>query len=204
MAATAKPYGMKPVGLIGGQAFVASTRAVKIASGYASDIFNGQPVSINSSGVLIAFTGTTALPATGILGVFVGCSYTDARMGKVFSHYWPSGQVASDAEGYVIDDPDVVFQMQADGSLAQTALGTNIAFGSAAGSTATGNATTAASASSSAVTATLPLRIVGFVEGPFSAPGDAFTDILVKWNVPSDNGSNVLIGGHCYDNPVGL
>jgi stringent starvation protein B len=59
-----------------------------------------------------------------------------------------------------------------------------------------------ADAASIAATATLPLRIVGFVDGPESAVGDAYTDLLVKWNMPSTNGS-AIIGGHSYMNPLG-
>jgi hypothetical protein len=47
--------------------------------------------------------------------------------------------------------------------------------------------------SSPATTNTLPLRIVGLVEGPLSTAGDAFTDCLVKINV-----------GHAMDNTLGV
>jgi hypothetical protein len=52
MATTAAPYGLKPVNLIGGQPFAGSTRQLKIASGYASDIFNGSVVSIVAAGTV--------------------------------------------------------------------------------------------------------------------------------------------------------
>ncbi len=41
-----KPYGFKPINLIGGQPYAGSTRMFKIASGYASNIFYGDPVKI--------------------------------------------------------------------------------------------------------------------------------------------------------------
>ena len=204
MATTAAPYGLRPVNLIGGQPFAGSTRMMKIASGYAANIFYGQPVKIVADGVIEAETGTTAVSATGVAGVFAGCSYTDPTLKyKVFRQMWPTGTVASDAVAYIVDDPDVVMQIQASGAVAQTALGANIGFGTSAGSTATGNATTNANASTINTTASLPLRIVGFVEGPDSAVGDAFTDILVKWNAPFSN-SGVMTGGHAYTNPTGV
>lgn len=210
MATTAAPYGLRPVNLIGGQPYAGSTRLIKIANAYAANLFYGQPVTINSSGVVVAETGTTAVAATGVVGVFVGCTYTDPNLKyKVFKQYWPTGTVATDAFAYVVDDPDVVMQAQAGGAIAQTDLGANIALGTSAGSTDTGNATTPLGASA-ATTATLPLRIVGFVDAPDSAIGDAYTDILVKWNMPaavSSNASNASVTmtyGHAYMNPTGV
>ena len=210
MASTAAPYGLRPVNLIGGQPYAGSTRLIKINNAYGSNIFYGQPVSVNASGVVIAETGTTTVAATGVVGVFVGCTYTDPNLKyKVFKQHWPTGTVATDAYAYVVDDPDVVMQAQAGGSITQADLGANIALGTSSGDTATGNSTTPLGASASQ-TATLPLRIVGFVDGPNSAVGDAYTDILVKWNMPaavSSNASNAAVTmtyGHAYMNPTGV
>lgn len=208
MASTAAPYGLRPVNLIGGQPYAGSTRLIKIANAYASNIFYGQPVSINASGVVIAETGTSNVAATGVVGVFVGCTYTDPNLKyKVFKQYWPTGTVATDAYAYVVDDPDVVMQAQAGGSITQADLGANIALGTSSGDTATGNSTTPLGSSASQ-TATLPLRIVGFVDN--SAIGDAYTDILVKWNAPyalssaNSNATITMVYGHAYQNPTGV
>jgi len=214
MAATAAPYGLRPVNLIGGQPYSGSTRLIKIANAYAANIFYGQPVTINSSGVVVAETGTTAVATTGVIGVFVGCTYTDPNLKyKVFKQYWPTGTVATDALAYVVDDPDVVMQAQAGGAIAQTDLGANIALGTSAGSTDTGNATTPLG-TSAATTVTLPLRIVGFVDAPDSVIGDAYTDVLVKWNMPNavfaapdSNAMNATVTmtyGHSYMTPRGV
>jgi hypothetical protein len=211
MASTASPYGLRPVNLIGGQPYAGSTRLVKINNAYAANIFYGQPVSVNASGVVIADTGTSNVAATGVVGVFVGCTYTDPNLKyKIFKQYWPTGTVATDAYAYVVDDPDVVMQIQADDAVAQTDLGANIGFSTFSGDTATGNSETSADVASIATTATLPLRIVGFVDGPESTVGDAYTDILVKWNMPaavSSNSSNAAVTmtyGHSYMNPTGV
>jgi len=214
MAATAAPYGLRPVNLIGGQPYAGSTRLIKIANAYAANIFYGQPVTINSSGVVVAETGTSTVASTGVVGVFVGCTYTDPNLKyKLFKQYWPTGTVATDALAYVVDDPDVVMQAQANGAIAQTDLGANIALGTSSGSTDTGNSTTPLG-TAAATTATLPLRIVGFVDGPDSAIGDAYTDVLVKWNLPNAvfaapdsnamNASVTVTYGHSYMNPRGV
>ncbi len=202
MSTTAAPYGLRPVNLIGGQPYAGSTRLIKIASG-ATAMYFGQPVTILDTGTVSPATVTTSVPATGVVGVFVGCTYTDPNLNiPVYKQYWPSVAV-SDAFAYVVDDPDIVMQVQADDTIAQTALGANISLNAFSGSTSTGNSTTSADVAGINVTATLPLRIVGFVNGPDSAVGDTYTDILVKWNAPNVTGS-VVAGGHSYMNPTGI
>jgi len=202
MATTASPYGLKAVNHIGGTPYAGSTRLLPIASGYASNLYNGQVVQINSSGVIILMpsAGTNADPFdAGTIGVFVGCTYTDSVTGVLtFNQRWPTGTVASDAKAYVIDDPDVVFMAQADDTLAQTALGNNIhlvtAQTTSTGSTTTGNSTSALDASEIATTSTFAFRIVDFVDSTTSTVGDAFTDVLIKFNA----------GVHSYNNSTGV
>ena len=208
MATTAAPYGLKAVNHIGGTPYAGSTRLLPIASGYAVNIFNGSIVQILAGvaplGGTIEIVTTTgdagggAVFPAGVIGVFVGCTYTDPNSGNItFSQYWPTGTVAADAQAYIIDDPDVVFMAQADASVAATALGENVPFAAPqatdTGSTTNGNSTTAIDATS-AVTATIAFRIVDFVDSPTSTVGDAFTDCLIKFNA----------GIHSYDAGLGV
>jgi hypothetical protein len=201
MSTVAAPYGFRPINLIGGQQFAGSTRKVSIASGYATNIFYGDIVALNSSGVLVKVTatgvdGTTnALPA-GVLGIFLGCSYTDPTYGFTSRQYYPASTVAADILAFVCDDPDTLFQAQANGALAQTTLGNNIALVQTAGSTTTGNSAVALLASSAATSTFLPFRIVDFVNnsGSGSIVGDAYTDVIVKFN----------FGIHSYTSATGV
>jgi len=206
MASTASPYGFKPVNEIGGLPYAGSTRSFALApSGYGTNIFNGSLVYVATTGYLQLVTadgsdGTTnAFPAgttlTGAVGVFVGCSYVNAQGQTVFSQYYPANSL--NAVAYVVDDPNTVFQAQADGSLTIAALGANATLANAqstsTGSTTTGNSNVALSATTKTTTA--PFRIVGFPNMVgFSVVGDAYTDVLVKWNP----------GWHSYTNVVGL
>ena len=203
MATTATPYGFKPLNHVGGTPYAGAVRHIKIASGFGTNIFNGSIVNIVAAGTIEVVTdiGSNAdqFPA-GVIGVFVGCTYTDpTSKNKTFSNHWPTGTVASDAMAYVVDDPNVLFQAQADGSLAQTALGYNCHFDAAqstsTGSTTTGNSTSAIDASEVAATNTFGFRIVDFVESPDSTVGDAFTDIIVMFRPD---------GGHSYTNATGI
>jgi hypothetical protein len=71
-----KPYGLKPVNLIGGQVFAGATRQMEIATtanvGYGTDIFYGDLVKRVTGGTIEKDTGTTtATPC----GVFLGCQF---------------------------------------------------------------------------------------------------------------------------------
>ena len=201
MATTASPYGLKAVNHIGGTPYAGSTRLLPIASGYATNIYNGSVVAIVAAGTVEIVTdlGNNAdqFPA-GVIGVFVGCTYTDPNLGTVvFRNNWPTGTVADDAQAYIVDDPDVVFQAQADGAVTQADLGQNTNFAAVqsttTGDTTNGNSNSAVS-STTAATATIAFRIVDFVDSPTSTVGDAFTDLLIKFNA----------GIHSYDNATGI
>ena len=203
MASVASPYGLKPVNLIGGQPYAGSTRTYLIdPAGTAANIYNGSPVYVNANGYLAVATatgadaGTNGFPVgtanTGIVGVFVGCSYVNAQGQQIFAQYYPTGTTGV-VSAYVVDDYDAVFQVQSAGSVTQAAVGSNVFFSTGAvatGSTSTGNSTASVVAGASAVVTTAAFRVIGFV----STPGDAATDILVKINP----------GYHTYTNAVGL
>jgi hypothetical protein len=194
MAKTATPYGLKAVNHVGGTPYAGSTRLLPIASGYASNLFNGQVVQIGTGGT-IELVGTFG---DGVIGVFVGCTYTDPNTQQLtFNNMWPTGLVAADAKAYVVDDPDVVYMAQADGAVTQEDLGQNTGFAAdqttSTGVLINGNSTSAVSATT-AVTAALPFRIVDFVDSPTSTVGDEFTDVLIKFNA----------GIHSYNNADGV
>ena len=208
MSSTASPYGLRAVNEIGGLPYAGSTRTFLIdPAGTASNIYNGSPVYVNADGYLAVATATGAdattngFPVgtanTGIVGVFVGCSFVNAQGQQIFSQYYPTGTTGV-VTAQVIDDPDVVFQVQSAGSVTQAALGANVFFSTGAvatGSTTTGNSTASVVAGSSAVTTTAAFRIIGFPNSVgFSVVGDAFTDVFVKINP----------GYHSYTNAVGL
>lgn len=202
MASTASAYGLKPVRMQSGAPYSGAMEQFPIASGTNTNLFTGQVVSISSDGVLVLVTtngdNSTPFPA-GTIGVFMGCEFTNpVSKSKQWSTYWPSGTAASDAVGYVVTDPNVVFQVQANGSLGQTALGQNAIFSAvqstSTGSTVTGISSTAIS-TSTATTSGYAFRIVGFANNAgVSSVGDAYTDVLVKFNPLA----------HSYTNPTGI
>ncbi len=200
MASTATPYGLKPINLIGGRPYAGSVRHIKIASAYDTNIFNGSIVSIVAGGTIEIVTtngdNSTTFP-DGTIGVFLGCAYTNSDGQFIHRNYWPADTVASDAVAYVIDDPDCLYMAQADGAVTQADLGQNTHLAAVqsgtTGSTLTGRSTSALTATTN-TTATWAFRIVDFVDGPLSTVGDAYTDLIVKFN-PNE---------HSYENATGI
>ena len=200
MATTAAPYGLRPINRIDGTPYAGATSQFLIdPAGEGTNLFYGQVVIIGSDGYIALSVAdgsditTNNLGGNGVgaIGVFVGASYINAQGQQIYGQYYPSGTTGV-VTAYVITDPSVAFQAQLSGSGAQTVLGTNTFFtavqSTSTGSTQTGNSTSSLSVTVQATAAAF--RIVGFV----STPGDAFTDVLVKFN-PS---------AHSFTNNVGL
>lgn len=180
MAATAAPYGFVPVNRIGGYEN-GSLRQLKMTNSYGTSIFFGDIVELVAAGTIEIDTAATS---TRPIGVFQGCSFTDPNLNyKVFSQMWTASTSATDILAQVADDPDQLFKVQGDDTIPQTSLGLNsevITY--AAGNTNIGRSILALDVSGLATTNTFPFRTVDFVDGPDSAVGDAFTDMIVKWN----------------------
>lgn len=193
MASSATPFGLKPINLIGGQAFNGGAiREYLLPSNVAAAYFTGSVIYMNTNGVPTMITGTpTAGTTAGILGVCVGVRYTDPTLKyTVFGQYLPSGAYSA---GYrdiyirVCDDPDQLYSIQAAtvvGSKtngARGAIGQNAALSGFSGNVTTGLADTAlatgANWGSCASTNTLAMRIVDII-----TPDDTYPEVVVKFN----------------------
>jgi len=186
------PYGLKPVNLIGGRVFAGSTRMFPIVNGYNTSLYNGDVVQLGTGaniGALVASTLTynASSAVAGTIGVFVGCEYSTTGgpiYGKNRYQFWQSSTTAPDAQGYVVDDPQAVFQAAVVVSPAGTGGSTTIQYinpafigsnayyiGAAAGntgSTTTGDsqagiAVSATATVSTPITTSAAFRIVGMV-----------------------------------------
>lgn len=203
------PFGLRPLSSISGGSWTEKTNVYHISSSvdgattYAANLFTGDPViwnptAANQGGGTIAVCtfntdGTNAANLVSVLGVFMGCEYTLPTGGLVKSPYWPASTVVlagSEIKAFVIDDPDVVYDVQVS-SLANTLnsarfiksfVGQN--FGLAVGgggnnllpdNPATGSVRTGQSAfylnpvftaNNTHTTVTLPLKVIGYTNNP--------------------------------------
>jgi hypothetical protein len=183
MAASATPMGARPVGSIISCAFNNQVKHYKIKNAYGTSIFFGDFVKWgddNPNTTIQKDTGTTSLTP---IGIFLGCAYTDPTTGQFTpNQYFPASIAADDIVAYVAIDPYIVLQMQCDGAADQDDLGKNAAVVQTAGSTAIGTSKNSVDISTIATTNTLPVKLIEFIDGPDSAVGDAYTDVLVMFN----------------------
>ena len=185
------PYGFKPLNLIGGQVFSGSTRNIPIQYGFGTNIFYGDVVGIargfiTRTTVTTGGSSTTGAAGNGIIGIFLGCSYTNpVTKQKTFSQYWPANTLAGDAVAIVTDDPDTIFKSAVVtsqggttiGSAATAMIGLNIAGSDLSGSINNGDSYNAVLASSAANTGTLPFRIVDLARDSATSTTSTFTSI---------------------------
>ena len=204
MSSTDAGYGLVPVRRQDGTPYTGAQESYLFdPAGVAQNVGYGSVVELHTDGYVNIAAGTGADAGTnnlggntiGALGVFVGCEYINAQGQLIFSQYYPSG--TDNATAYVITDPNVTFQVQADGPIAQTALGHNAPLTGAQNATTSVNTTTGKSnvqLDATTATGTKAFKVVGFVTKPGSAIGDAFTDVLVKINSPYHQFGTGIVG----------
>jgi hypothetical protein len=214
------PYGLRPINLIGGQVFAGATRQRRIYSSSASSIGFGDPVKFDSNGCVVVCTETTAAPATGFAGVFMGCQFVSSVTGQpTFSQAWIANtSVASNTDiiAYICEDPDQLFQVcgvsgttvvSTTSGFTYTDIGLNVSLVANTLNTTTKDSRYAVDIASGAVTATLPMRVIDVVpDTAFTYSGTVYyPEIIVKFNAAHVvQATGVVTGGHAYNNPVGL
>ena len=184
MSAVSAPFGFIVAKHPSGQ-----TRANEytIASGYAVNLFTGDPVKLLTNGSVVLGTSdgtrTGTVADVALLGIFAGCVYTDANGKPNWSPYWPASTTATDIKAYVYDDPENVYTVQAGGSIAAAAIGDQADFANFAapgGSTATGRSSANLSSTLIGAGDQAQFRIVAFDKSVDNAPGDAYTKVQVQ------------------------
>lgn len=184
MSATNAPFGFiaakHPSGMV-------RAREYTIATGYAANIFLGDPVKLVTAGTIQLGTSdgtrTGTVDNISLLGVFAGCVYTDSTGKPNWSAYWPASTAATDIKAYVYDDPENTYVVQADGSIAAAGIGDEAdwsGFAAPGGSTATGRSLATLSSTLVGAGNQAQFRIVEFDHSVDNAAGDSFTKVLVQ------------------------
>lgn len=188
MSSTSAPFGFRPSFHNSGQM---RPKAYTIASTYAANIFQGDPVKLTDAGViqLGSSDGTRDGTTDGIslLGIFAGCQYLDASGKPTISPFWPSGTTGTEITAWVYDDPETLFDAQYTNpgtpgtTTVQTAVGEECDWtvASPGGSTRTGLSNTQLSV----IQATSgQFQITGFAYNINDSLTDAFVVATVRIN----------------------
>ena len=172
-------FGLKPVKMMGGSPYSGGQSRYRIAANYGTNIFQGDLVAqVTGGGIEIHADGGT-VP---IVGVFNGCMYTDPTTSEqVFSNFYPASTNASDIIAFIHDDPNTVFEIQADDTFPVADLFGNfdIVYTNS-GSTTTGISGAELDVTTGATTTTLPLKAIDISQDPENSDvGSANTNVLV-------------------------
>ena len=193
------PFGLQSRFTLNSSTLSGQQSEYAIASGYATALFSGDPVAFLGDGTIgICPAGTPAI------GVFGGVKFTDS-LGNYFTQsFWPAAQTtlgAQAAVGYVIDDPNVEYDIQVSNSLnvanpaitaAHIGQNANFAIGGGganivpanptSGSTRTGLSGYYLDFSTIATDSTLSLKIVRFTPAINNVASLPFNNVIVTLN----------------------
>ena len=200
MAATASPYGLKPINLVGGQAFNGGSPREYSVIADTTAFFLGDMISVSSAGLLARVTTSpTAGTTAGIIGVCAGVRYVvPGTKQSLWGQYLPANaNTAGYTEVYVYvwDDPDQIYQIQGSATLGtfnsgtassgwRGAIGKNAAIGNTTAPTNTNPGISAVnlvvgSNGAGLTTGTTALRVLDFVRG---TELDTYPEFIVKFN----------------------
>ena len=172
-------FGLKPVRMMGGSPYSGGQSRYRIAANYGTNIFQGDLVAqVTGGGIELHADGGT-VP---IVGVVNGCMFTDPTTSEqVFSNHYPASTNASDIIAFVHDDPNTVFEIQADDTFPVADLFGNfdIVYTNS-GSTTTGISGAELDVTTGATTTNLPLKAIDISQDPENSDvGSANTNVLV-------------------------
>ena len=173
MSTVSQPFGLRPAYSPSG---VLRPTAYSIATGYNANILQNQPVKIGTDGNVQA-----AAIGDRFIGTFQGVEFTDSDGRRRVSNKWTASQAATDIVAYVTLDPTIVYEIQANGSIAVTDIGSQADFTTiTAGSTVTGLSALMLDTATLTTSGNASLRIIDIAPGPDNAFGDAYTIVQVQ------------------------
>jgi hypothetical protein len=187
MSATYAPFGLKPVyhpsGII---------RSLNFTGAYDTSavFYSGTPVSLDeatTAGVsTLVVASNTPTANKRLAGVFAGVEYTDASGRRTVSKWFgPALGTATDVVMWIFMDPEIVYEVQANGSIANTQVGqefnfTAVTSGQIIGNGGLGTSTAALDPTAVAVGTQAQMQVTGLGREINNAWGDTATVVQVK------------------------
>lgn len=171
MSTTSAPFGLRPVFSPSG---VVRPSVYSIATGYASNILQNQPVKLGTDGTIQA-----AAIGDRFIGTFQGVEFVDTDGKLRVSNKWTASTAATNIVAYVTMDPTIVYEIQANATMTVANIGEQMDFTTiTAGSTVTGLSQLMLDVASSTTNASL--RVIGLTPGADNAWGDNFPIVQVQ------------------------
>lgn len=178
MTTTAQPFGLRPSSHPSG---VIRPVAYTIASGYAANIFQNQPVRIAPATSGGQTEGTIVAAATGeaFIGTFQGVEFTDSDGRYRVSNKWTASTSATTITAYVTSDPAIVYEVQTNANVTTADIGKQYDFAN----TTSGNSTTGLSSASldvASAASNASVRLIGLSTAVEDTATDAYLTVEVQ------------------------
>jgi hypothetical protein len=193
------PFGLQSRFTLTSSSLSGQQNEYAIASGYATGLYSGDPIAFLGDGTIgICPAGTPAI------GVFGGVKFTDTLGNYYTQSFWPASQAtlgSQPAIAYIIDDPNVEFDIQVSNSqnvanpaitAAQIGKNANFAIGGGGGNIVPANPTSGSTRtglsgyyldfSTIGTDSTLSLKIVRFTPAIGNAASIPFNNVIVTLN----------------------
>lgn len=199
MANTDAPFGLRPIKHRNGAPYNGAANPYYVASSYATALFIGDPVTRVAGGSNAAELDTpggnfpigtlptvekaTAGDGNAITGVIVGFGPDPDALSRTYN------PASTERLVYVADDPDLVFEIQADGAISATQVGLNaVLIYTNSGSTTTGlsGAELDTTSDAPAADASNQLKIQRVVNRVDNEAGSANTKVEVMINAHTE------------------
>jgi hypothetical protein len=155
--------------------------AYTIATGYAVNIFQNQPVRIAPSTGGGQTEGTIVAAATGeaFIGTFQGVEFTDSDGRYRVSNKWTASTSATTITAYVTTDPAIVYQVQTNANVVVADIGKQYDFANTlVGNTTTGLSSAALDVASAAANASV--RLIGLSDAVEDTATDTYLTVEVQ------------------------
>lgn len=170
MSLVASPFGLKPAFHPSG---IIRQSHSTIASGFGTTIFQYSPVRVAADGTI-----EDAAAGEAAIGVFMGVEFTRTDGRRAVANFWEANTVATEIVVYYTEDQLIIYEIQADGAIAQARFGEQMDWSALGGNATTGLSNQDLDIASSAANA--GLRIIGVNPAADNIVGDAFTIVQVQ------------------------
>ena len=172
MSSTSAAFGLRPA--YHGSGGIIRPSAFTIATGYASNILQNQPIKIHTDGYINA-----AAAGDRFIGTFQGVEWTDTDGRRRVSNKWTASTAGTDIVVYTTEDPNIIYEIQSDAALSIGDIGKQYDFTTAGtGSTVTGLSAMMLGVSTSASNA--GLQLINIAPGVDNAWGDTYVVAQVR------------------------
>ena len=182
------PFGLRPVGLVSGQAYTGAARVYSVAAGDATAIYIGDAVKIAGTSQIINGSPFSDVVIAASGDVFVGVVVGVLPATRDSLTYRAA---STQRQLLVADDPDLLFEAQQGNSgtaLTANDVGLNVNLTVAAGSAITGYSGSVIDNATEATTNTLDCKIIGIIDradndiGSSVSSGTVASRFLVRIN----------------------